>query len=211
MGPRGLPDMFKKILLWLVCWLALGARAEPVLVVFGDSLSAGYGLPYGKGWVDLLADRLRSEKLEYRVVNASLSGETTLGGLNRLPNVLAQHRPEVVVIELGGNDGLRGLSLEATRSNLTAMVDLTRKATARPLLVGMQLPPNYGTAYTKKFQALFEEVARDEKASLVGFMLAGFGERREYFQADGIHPTVDAQPLILENIWPVLRPLLKKR
>jgi acyl-CoA thioesterase I len=203
--------MFKKILLFLLCWLALSARAEPIVLVYGDSLSAGYGLPQGKGWVDLLAERLRSEKLGYRVANASLSGETTLGGANRLVSVLAQHRPEVVVIELGGNDGLRGLSLEATKTHLTAMVDAVRKAGARPLLVGMQLPPNYGTAYTKKFQALFEEVARERKTPLVAFMLAGFGENRDYFQPDGIHPTVEAQPLILDNIWPVLRPLLKTR
>ncbi|MET0917600.1 MAG: arylesterase [Burkholderiales bacterium] len=203
--------MFKKILLFLLCWLALSARAEPIVLVYGDSLSAGYGLPQGKGWVDLLAERLRSEKLGYRVANASLSGETTLGGANRLVSVLAQHRPEVVVIELGGNDGLRGLSLEATKTHLTAMVDAVRKAGARPLLVGMQLPPNYGTAYTKKFQALFEEVARERKTPLVAFMLAGFGGNRDYFQPDGIHPTVEAQPLILDNIWPVLRPLLKTR
>ena len=203
--------MFKKILLFLLCWLALSARAEPIVLVYGDSLSAGYGLPQGKGWVDLLAERLRSENLGYRVANASLSGETTLGGANRLVSALAQHRPEVVVIELGGNDGLRGLSLEATRTHLTAMVDAVRKAGARPLLVGMQLPPNYGTAYTKKFQALFEEVARERKTPLVAFMLAGFGENRDYFQPDGIHPTVEAQPLILDNIWPVLRPLLKTR
>jgi len=203
--------MFKKILLFLLCWLALSARAEPIVLVYGDSLSAGYGLPQGKGWVDLLAERLRSEKLGYRVANASLSGETTLGGANRLVSVLAQHRPEVVVIELGGNDGLRGLSLEATKTHLTAMVDAVRKAGARPLLVGMQLPPNYGTAYTKKFQTLFEEVARERKTPLVAFMLAGFGENRDYFQPDGIHPTVEAQPLILDNIWPVLRPLLKTR
>lgn len=203
--------MFKKILLFLLCWLALSARAEPIVLVYGDSLSTGYGLPQGKGWVDLLAERLRSEKLGYRVANASLSGETTLGGANRLVSVLAQHRPEVVVIELGGNDGLRGLSLEATKTHLTAMVDAVRKAGARPLLVGMQLPPNYGTAYTKKFQALFEEVARERKTPLVAFMLAGFGENRDYFQPDGIHPTVEAQPLILDNIWPVLRPLLKTR
>lgn len=195
----------------MVCWLALSARADPLLLVYGDSLSAGYGLPQGTGWVDLLADRLRSEKSGFRVVNASVSGETTLGGLNRLPVVLAQHRPDIVIIELGGNDGLRGLSLETTTNNLAAMVRAVQKTGARAMIVGMQLPPNYGTAYTKKFQGLFEEVAREQKALLVPFMLAGFGDKREYFQPDGIHPTAEAQSLILDNIWPVLAPALKKR
>jgi acyl-CoA thioesterase-1 len=202
--------MFKKILLFLLGWMALGAAAQPVLLVYGDSLSAGYGLPQGKGWVDLLADRLGAEKLDYRVVNASVSGETTLGGANRIDAVLTQHRPAIVVVELGGNDGLRGLSLAATRQNLERIVSAARGAGAKPLLIGMQLPPNYGTAYTEKFQAVFECVAREGRIPLVPFMLAGFGEKREYFQADGIHPKVEAQPLILDNIWPMLRPMLGK-
>lgn len=188
--------------------MALAAHAQPVLVVYGDSLSAGYGLPQDQGWVALLADRLRREKFAYRVVNASVSGETTVGGAKRMEAVLAQHRPAIVVIELGGNDGLRGLSLAATRQNLEAMIRAARKSGAKPLVVGMQLPPNYGAAYVGKFQALFEDVARQEKVALVPFMLAGFGEKRELFQADGIHPTAAAQPLMLDNIWPVLRPLL---
>jgi acyl-CoA thioesterase-1 len=202
--------MFKKVMLVMVCWIALGARAQPILLVYGDSLSAGYGLPQGKGWVNLLADRLRAEKFDYRVVNASVSGETTLGGANRMVAVLDQHQPAVVIIELGGNDGLRGLSLAASRQNLENMVRSVHKAGAQPLLIGMQLPPNYGTAYTEKFQSLFEDIAREQKIPLVPFMLKGFGEKREYFQVDGIHPTVEAQPLILENIWPVLRPLLRQ-
>jgi acyl-CoA thioesterase I len=202
--------MFKKCVLFLLCWMALWAHAQPVILVYGDSLSAGYGLPQDKGWVALLADRLRAEKFDYRVVNASVSGETTMGGAKRLDAVLAQHRPAIVVIELGGNDGLRGLSLTATRQNLDAIVRTARSAGTKPLLVGMQLPPNYGTAYTEKFQALFDGVAREQRIPLVPFMLAGFGEKREYFQADGIHPTVEAQPLILDNIWPLLRPMLGK-
>lgn len=200
--------MFKKCLLFVLGWLALAAHAQPVLLVYGDSLSAGYGLPQNQGWVALLADRLRQEKFDYRVVNASLSGETTVGGAKRMEAVLAQHRPAIVVIELGGNDGLRGLSLAATRQNLEAMIRAAKAAGAKPVVVGMQLPPNYGAAYTGKFQALFEDVARQEKAALVPFMLAGFGERRELFQADGIHPAAAAQPLMLDNVWPVLRPLL---
>ncbi len=190
--------------------MALGAAAQPVVLVYGDSLSAGYGLPQGKGWVDLLADRLRAEKFDHRVVNASVSGETTVGGANRIEAVLAQHRPAIVVVELGGNDGLRGLSLAATRQNLEKIVGAARGAGAKPLLIGMQLPPNYGTAYTEKFQAVFEDVARERRIPLVPFMLAGFGEKREYFQADGIHPTIEAQRLMLDNVWPVLRPLLGK-
>jgi acyl-CoA thioesterase-1 len=202
--------MFKKCVLFLLGWMALAAHAQPVLLVYGDSLSSGYGLSQNQGWVALLADRLQQEKFDYRVVNASISGETTLGGAKRLEGVLAQHRPAIVVIELGGNDGLRGLSLAATRQNLEQMVRATQDAGAKPVVVGMQLPPNYGGAYTAKFQSLFEEVARQERVPLVPFMLAGFGEKRELFQADGIHPTVAAQPLILDNIWPVLKPLLKK-
>ncbi|MBL8526834.1 MAG: arylesterase [Burkholderiales bacterium] len=203
--------MFKKCVLFLFGWMALSAYAQPVLLIYGDSLSAGYGLPQDQGWVALLADRLRAEKFTYRVVNASVSGETTLGGAKRLEAVLAQHRPAIVVIELGGNDGLRGLPLATTRQNLETMIRTARSAGAQPLIVGMQLPPNYGTAYTEKFQALFEGVAREQKVPLVPFMLAGFGEKREYFQADGIHPTAAAQPLMLDNVWPVLRPLLGKR
>ena len=202
--------MFKKCVLFLLCWMALLARAQPVLLVYGDSLSSGYGLPQNQGWVALLADRLRAEKFDYRVVNASVSGETTLGGAKRMEAVLAQHRPAIVVIELGGNDGLRGLSLATTRQNLATMISTAKNAGAKPLVVGMQLPPNYGTAYTEKFQALFVDVAREQKVPLVPFMLAGLGEKREYFQSDGIHPTAAAQPLMLDNIWPVLRPLLGK-
>jgi acyl-CoA thioesterase-1 len=200
--------MFKKCVLFLLCWVALAAGAQPVILVYGDSLSTGYGLPQNQGWVVLLADRLRAEKFDYRVVNASISGETTVGGAKRMDAVLAQHRPTIVVIELGGNDGLRGLSLATTRQNLETMIRTAKRAGAKPVVIGMQLPPNYGTAYTEKFQALFDAVAREEKVPLVPFMLAGFGEKREYFQADGIHPTAAAQPLILDNVWPVLRPLL---
>jgi acyl-CoA thioesterase-1 len=202
--------MFKKLVLCVICWMALAAEAQPVLLVYGDSLSAGYGLPQGKGWVDLLARRLAAEGFDYRVINASVSGETTLGGANRIDAAMTQHQPAIVIIELGGNDGLRGLPLAATRQNIEKMVKTARSKRAQPLLVGMQLPPNYGTAYTEKFQALFAQIAQEQKVPLVPFMLAGFGEKREYFQPDGIHPTVEAQTLILDNIWPVLRPMLGK-
>jgi acyl-CoA thioesterase I len=182
---------------------------QPVVLVHGDSLGAGYGLPQGHSWVDLLQKRIAEEKLEYRVVNASISGETTLGGRNRLEALLRQHRPSVVIIELGANDGLRGQPVNAMRENLTAMVRAARKAGARALLIGMQIPPNYGQEYTRKFQDAFVQVARTERVPLVPFLLDGFADKRELFQQDGIHPTEQAQPLIMRTVWPKLEPLLQ--
>jgi len=187
------------------------ARADsvaPALLVVGDSISAAYGLTPGAGWVDLLAARLATERFTYRVVNASITGDTTAGGRARLPALLAQHRPSVVVIELGGNDGLRGGNLASTRNNLAAMVAAVQRAGAKALIVGMRLPPNYGAAYVREFEALFVDVARAHKAPLVPFFFEGFGERDEMFQPDRVHPTAVAQPLLLDNVWPVLRPLL---
>jgi len=180
-----------------------------VILVFGDSLSAGYGLPQGRGWVDLLQNKLDAEKFDYRVVNASISGETTLGGRNRLPAALKQHRPDVVVLELGSNDGLRGQPLEAMRDNLVAMIQASRRAGSRVLVVGMRIPPNYGPDYTRKFHATFETVARLERAALVPFLLDGFAEKRELFQEDGIHPNQQAQARMLDSVWKALRPMLR--
>jgi len=176
--------------------------------MFGDSLSAGYGLPQGRGWVDLLQNKLDREGFDYRVVNASISGETTLGGRNRLPAALKQHRPDIVILELGANDGLRGQPLDLMRNNLDAMVQTSRKASARVLIVGVRIPPNYGPTYTRKFQAVFAEVARKRKVALVPFLLEGFAEQRELFQSDGIHPSEPAQALMIETVWKELRPLL---
>lgn len=181
------------------------------MLVFGDSLSAGYGLPQGTGWVTLLEQRLRRDKLDYAVVNASISGETTLGGRNRIEAALREHRPAVVVLQLGANDGLRGNPLEDIRRNLIAMVEACRKANARVLLVGMRIPPNYGPVYTRRFEALFAEVARQQNVSLVPFMLQGFAEKRELFQSDGIHPAAEAQPRVLDNIYKRLQPMLASR
>ena len=174
----------------------------------GDSISAAYGLPPGAGWVDLLAARLAGERYAYRVVNASITGDTTAGGRARLPALLAQHKPAIVVIELGGNDGLRGGNLASTRDNLAAMVAAVERAGAKALIVGMKLPPNYGAAYVREFDALFVDVAKAHKAPLVPFFFEGFGERNEMFQPDRVHPTAPAQPLLLDNVWPVLRPML---
>lgn len=178
--------------------------------MFGDSLSAGYGLPQGSGWVDLLRRRLTEQNQPFEVINASVSGETTLGGRNRLPDALSRYRPQAVVIQLGANDALRGQSLARMRENLEAMVKAARSADAQVLLVGMQIPPNYGQQYTRKFQAAFADVARSQKVALVPFLLEGFADRRAMFQSDGIHPTAQAQPLMLETVWSRLGPMLRK-
>ena len=185
-------------------------EAPPVLLVLGDSLSAGYGLPAGRGWVDLLDRKMALEAPGFRVVNASISGETTLGGRNRLARLLAQHRPAVVILELGANDGLRGAPLEAVRGNLAAMAAAARDAGAQVLIVGMRLPPNYGAQYARGFQALFGEVARAQRAAWVPFLFEGFADQREQFQDDGIHPAASAQPRMLQTVWPALQPLLRK-
>lgn len=195
----------------LACALALSAAAAPAatLLVYGDSLSSGYGLPREQGWVSLLARRLRSEQFDYKVANASISGETTLGGANRIEAALKQHRPAIVILALGGNDGLRGQSPDAMRANLEAMIAASRRARAQVLLVGVRLPPNYGAAYTEKFHAVFTGIARARKVALVPFLLEGFAANRELFQEDGIHPAAAAQPAMLENVWKGLRPLLR--
>lgn len=196
----------------MVCFLLWGVAAEAAqaILVFGDSLSAAYGMSRESGWVALLEQRIRREKPGYRVINASISGETTSGGRYRIEQALAEHRPSVVILELGANDGLRGLPLDATRANLDAIIAACRNRQARVLLVGMRLPPNYGTAYAGKFQAIYEQAARRHKVSLLPFLLEGFADRAELFQADGLHPTAAAQPLIMERVWVSLQPLLAK-
>jgi acyl-CoA thioesterase-1 len=183
----------------------------PVLVV-GDSLSAEYGLERGRGWVALLQQRMTQDKLSASVVNASISGDTTSGGRSRLPALLEQHKPGVVIIELGGNDALRGLPLGMTQSNLGAMVQAARVTGARVMLVGMQVPPNYGQKYAQDFAAVFATVAKSEGVALVPFFLKGVADTpdaQRWFQSDRIHPTAEAQPRMLDNVWPVLRPMLK--
>nr|WP_222859831.1 arylesterase [Noviherbaspirillum massiliense] len=184
--------------------------ASKTVLVLGDSLSAEYGLSRGTGWVPLLEKRLKEENIDARVVNASISGETTSGGRARLPALLDQHHPSIVIIELGGNDGLRGLPLASTESNLRAMVTAAQRANARVLLVGMQIPPNYGREYTQKFAALYSQVAKSSKVPLVPFLLADVADRTDLFQADRIHPTAAAQPIMLNNVWPQLKVLLTK-
>ena len=186
-----------------------GTSGTRNLLVLGDSISAEYGLARDHGWVKLLADRLARERFDYSVVNASISGETTSGGRSRLSEILARTKPAIVVIELGANDGLRGLSLVATEDNLAAMIRSAQAAGARVLIVGMQLPPNYGRAYTDRFAALFETLAKRYRTRLVPFFFAGFADRFELFQPDRIHPSEAAQLRLLDNVWPALLPLLR--
>jgi acyl-CoA thioesterase-1 len=187
------------------------AAANPTILVVGDSLSAEYGLARGSGWVALLGARLAQTKIAASVVNASISGDTTSGGRTRLPALLTQHKPGIVVIELGGNDALRGLPLAMTRDNLTVMTQAAKAAGAKVLIAGMQLPPNYGRKYGDEFAGLFAEVAKAERAALVPFLLKGVADGPQaetLFQPDRIHPTAQAHAIILDNVWPVLKPLL---
>lgn len=182
--------------------------ATKTLLVLGDSLSAAYGLPAQNGWVSLLEARLAQRKPAWRVVNASISGETSQGGAYRIGKLLAEHKPALVIVELGANDGLRGLPLETTRASLDAILAACRKSNARAVLVGMRLPPNYGTEYTRKFRELYPDLARQRHAVLAPFLLEGIADDRTLFQADGLHPTAAAQPRLLENVWQTLAPLL---
>ena len=186
--------------------------AQARIVVLGDSLSAEYGLVRGSGWVALLEKRLSAEKIAASVINASISGDTTSGGRARLGALLKQHRPTVLVIELGGNDALRGLPLKNTQDNLSAMAQAAQKAGAKVLLLGMQVPPNYGRQYAEQFAQLFVSVAQKNKTALVPFLLKGVADRQDataWFQADGFHRLAKAHPQMLDNVWPALRPLLR--
>lgn len=187
--------------------LALAATGRTVLVM-GDSLSAAYGLAPEQGWVALLGERLARERPGWRVANASVSGETSAGGASRIAGELRRHRPEVVVIELGANDGLRGLDLDQTRANLARMVEAAESAGARVLLLGMRLPPNYGPDYTRRFEDNYRELAEHHDVALLPFLLEPIAMDRESFQADNLHPDAEAQPRLLAHVWPALEPLL---
>ena len=195
----------------LTAGLSPAQATPPTVLVLGDSLSAEYGLAKGSGWVALLEQRLAQEKRTMKVVNASISGDTTSGGLARLPPLLKQHAPAVLVIELGGNDALRGLPLDMTRDNLRTMVRLARTAKTQVLLLGMQVPPNYGPDYAQQFAASFGTVAKEQKVALVPFFLkdvADVPNAADFFQSDRIHPTAAAHPILLNNVWPALKRLL---
>lgn len=189
------------------------AQALPrKILVLGDSISAEYGMARGAGWVALLQKKLTAEKRPWQVINASISGDTTAGGRARLAQQLAQHQPQVLIVELGGNDALRGLPLQQTQANLAAMTEMAQKAGARVLLLGMQVPPNYGADYSRAFAQTFADVAKAKKTALVPFLLKGVGdvpESQKWFQSDRIHPNAQAQPLLLANVWPQLVRLLR--
>ena len=204
--------MKRFFVLLILIFTGFPANADaPAILVFGDSISAGYGLAHvEQGWVGMLRAKLKDEGYGYQVVNASVTGETTAGGLARLPRALALHHPRVVILELGGNDGLRALPIDQMRSNLGKMVDLAVDSGAQVLLLGMRIPPNYGPEFTEKFFAVFADVARDNKTPLVPFLLNDIALSPNLMQADGVHPNELGQPKLLDNVWPKLRPLLRK-
>ena len=197
------------VLIWLIfCSIPASARGEPVIVILGDSLSAGYGINLEQGWVAQLQQRLTAEGHPHRVINTSISGDTTRGALKRLDSILERHRPDVVIIELGGNDGLRGLSLEEMRENFSAIIEKSREGHAKVLLIRMRIPTNYGPVYVRQFEKLFDDLIREYAIHDAPFILRGIAERPELMQADGIHPRAEAQTLMLDNIWSSLVPLL---
>ena len=203
----------KRLFVLVVLWLAAVSAnaATPVILVFGDSISAGYGLPrVEQGWAALLQAKLKQEGYGYEVVNASVSGETTAGGLARLPRALNLHHPAVVLLELGGNDGLRALPVAQMRENLARMAELAATAGAKVLLLGMRIPPNYGPEYTAEFSRVYADLARDQKLPLVPFLLNGIAQAPDLMQADGIHPNQAGQPKLLDAVWPALKPLLQR-
>lgn len=200
----------KRLLLLLLALLccSLPALAARNILILGDSLSAGYGIPLETAWPSLLQARLQRQGPDYNVVNLSISGETTAGGRSRLPAALNEHKPSLVLLALGANDGLRGLPLSQTRDNLVTMIQVIRNSGARVVLVGMRIPPNYGP-YARQFDALYGELSRDLRLPLVKFLLEGVADQPQLFQPDGLHPVAAAQPRILDNIWPVLQPQLR--
>lgn len=201
--------MLNRVLLLLFLMLPNLAVANIILIV-GDSLSAAYGIPVEKGWVSLLQERLDTRGYNYQIINASISGDTTANARARLTRALASSKPAVVLLALGGNDGLRGLSLAAMKSNLDTMISSVQEACAQVLLIGVQLPPNYGPRYTEKFQAIYHELARERDITLLPSLVDGIGTEQNLMQADGIHPNATAQPLIRDRVWEALVPLLGK-
>ncbi|MDE1184370.1 arylesterase [Paraburkholderia sp.] len=186
-----------------------GNPAKPVIVVLGDSISAEYGLKRDSGWVALMRTRLANERFDYSVANASISGDTTSGGLARLPALMQRLKPAVVIVELGANDALRGVPLATTQDNLRTIVEQAQHGHAKVVLVGMYVPPNYGPDYTQKFHGVYVDLSRQFSTSLVPFLLAGIENKPDMFQPDQIHPTEQAQPVLLDNVWPTLKPLLR--
>jgi acyl-CoA thioesterase-1 len=190
---------------YISAWSGTGVT----VMVLGDSLSTGYGLPPESGWVSLLKQRLKAQSPSHEVINISISGEITLGGRSRIEKALKTHQPDIVIVALGGNDGLQGKSIRSIYNNLEAIILTCKKYNAAPLLAGMQLPPNYGISHTRRFRDIYLRLAEQYQLQLVPFLLEGFGDQRKFFLADGIHPNAQAQEMILENVWPVLASMLK--
>lgn len=197
--------------LGFVAWSIPVFAANPKILIYGDSLSAAYGIPQQQGWAALLKEKLNQENLRFDVINASISGETTSGGLTRLAHTLEQTKPQTIIIELGANDGLRGLPVKNMHENLNAMILLSKKNGARVLLIGMRIPPNYGPKYTEEFSQTYIKLARQHKVRVVPFMLENIAAKPDLIQQDGLHPNALGQPIILNNIWPELQRLIKKR
>lgn len=204
---RSIPLLYKTLMAGLLMMAAMASTAETLIVV-GDSISAGYGINPQNGWVSLLSEKLKTEESNYQAINASVSGNTTGDGLSRLPKLLETYSPEIVVIELGGNDGLRGYPLKLMEANLTSMIQQSKEAKAQVLLLGIEIPPNYGPRYTDEFRNVYQRVAENENVPLVPFILENIATQSELMQNDGIHPTEEAQPLLLDNILPALKSVM---
>ena len=205
--------LLSPLLLGLSCLMFLTApvyAASNSILIYGDSLSAAYGIPQQLGWVSLLQQRLEDQHFPYKVINASVSGETSSGGLSRLNATLDEHQPNIVILELGANDGLRGLPLSVMKDNLAQMIEQSKRSGAKVLLIGMKIPPNYGPKYSQSFKKKYQQLSQELKVPRVPFMLQGMENRPELIQDDGLHPNVQGQPIILENIWPQLKLILKK-
>ncbi|MCG6876618.1 MAG: arylesterase [Betaproteobacteria bacterium] len=201
--------MLRKLILVVLAAAWCPAAAAATILVFGDSLSAAYGIGAREGWPTLLEERLRQNKLDYTVANASISGETSSGGATRIADAVKRTRPSIVIVALGSNDGLRGLPVDQMKANLNRIVRTAKSAGSKVLVVGSRMPPNYGPRYTREFEQVFAEVATEQNAALVPFMLAGIATTRDYFLSDNLHPTAAAQPIILDTIWRGLKPLLE--
>ncbi|VAW84377.1 Arylesterase precursor [hydrothermal vent metagenome] len=206
--PRSIQIISGCLLLWTSLFSNLQAAPPPTILVLGDSLSAAYGINEEQGWVALLQQQLRKGDSPYQVVNISISGETSQGGLSRLPHALEQYHPQLLILALGANDGLRGNSLKQLKQNLERIIKLAQQQKSKVLLVGMQLPPNYGAQFSQKFRSLFADVAKQQALPFVPFLLEKIAGDNGFFQADGLHPRAQAQPLLLETVWPELEPLL---
>lgn len=206
-----LKRIFLSSLLLFITSLGTAHSASKTILVLGDSLSAEYGISRGIGWVALLQQRIKENKLDARVINASISGDTTSGGLDRLSKLLSEHKPNIVIVELGANDGLRGLPITLAEKNIRSIISKSKSANSQVLLIGMRIPPNYGPIYTNEFNAMYPKIAEETKTPLVPFLLKGVADNPKLFQPDQLHPLAAAHPEMLNNIWPYLQPMISRK